>query len=80
MKELVHAFSSTSFPGCSLYLEVERGPWERGWLLAVRISVNWMHLGSLKSTQEATVALGYSLEQLSRFFPIRALQTSRMYP
>ena len=27
-----------------------------------------MHLGSLESTQEARVALGYRLEQLSRFF------------
>ena len=33
-------------------------------------------LGSLESTQEARVALGYRLEQLLRFF--RALQTSRM--
>ena len=38
----------------------------------------WMHLESLKSTQEARVALGYRLEQLLRFF--RALQTSRMHP
>ena len=33
------------------------------------------HAGSLKSTQEARVALGYRLGQLLRFF--RALQTSR---
>ena len=38
----------------------------------------WMHLGSLESTQEARVALGYRLEQLLRFF--RALQTSRVHP
>ena len=31
------------------------------------------HVGSLESTQEAGVALGYCLEQLLRFF--RALQT-----
>ena len=37
-----------------------------------------MHLGSLESTQEARVALGYRLEQLLRFF--RALQTSRVHP
>jgi len=36
-----------------------------------------MHLGSLGSTQEARVALGYRLEQLLRFF--RALQTSRVH-
>ena len=36
-----------------------------------------MHLGSLESTQEARVALGYRLEQLLRFF--RALQTSRVH-
>ena len=34
----------------------------------------WMHLGSLESTQEARVALGYLLLQLLRIF--RALQTS----
>ena len=34
------------------------------------------HLGSLESTQEARVALGYRLGQLLRFF--RALQTSRV--
>ena len=28
----------------------------------------WMHLGGLLSTQEARVALGYRLGQLSRFF------------
>ena len=38
----------------------------------------WLHLGSLESTQEARVALGYRLEQLLCFF--RALQTSRVYP
>ena len=38
----------------------------------------WMHLGSLESTQEARVTLGYHLEQLLRFS--RALQTSRMHP
>ena len=38
----------------------------------------WMHLGSLESTQEAKVALGYRLEQLLRFF--RALQTFRVHP
>jgi len=27
-------FWTTSFPGSSLYLEVERGPWERGWDLS----------------------------------------------
>ena len=50
-------------------------------LLAVRIHVYvefWMHFGSLKSTQEAWVALGYRPEQLLRFF--RALQTSRVHP
>ena len=38
----------------------------------------WMYLGSLESTQEARVALGYRLEQLLRFF--RALQTSCVQP
>ena len=37
-----------------------------------------MHLGSLESTQEARVALGYRLVQLLRIF--RALQTSRVHP
>ena len=43
-------------------------------LLAVHYRV-MEHLGSLESTQEARVALGYRLGQISRFF--RALQTSR---
>jgi len=34
------------------------------------------HLGSLESTQEARVALGYRLAQLLHFF--RALQASRV--
>ena len=34
------------------------------------------HVGSLESTQEAGVALGYCLGQLLRFF--RALQTSNV--
>ena len=38
----------------------------------------WMPLGSLESTQEAGVALGYRLVQLLRIF--RALQTSRVHP
>ena len=38
----------------------------------------WMHLGSLESTQEARVALGYCLGQLLRIF--RPLQTSREHP
>ena len=38
----------------------------------------WMHLGSLESTQEARVALGYRLVQLLRTF--RALQTSCVHP
>ena len=38
----------------------------------------WIHLGSLESTQEAGVALGYHLVQLLRIF--RALQTSRVHP
>ena len=38
----------------------------------------WMHSGSLESTQEARVALGYRLVQLLRIF--RALQTSRVHP
>ena len=37
-----------------------------------------MHLGSLESTQEARVALGYRLVQLLRIF--RALQTCRVHP
>ena len=37
-----------------------------------------MHLGSLESTQEARVALGYRLVQLLRIF--RVLQTSRVHP
>ena len=44
-------------------------------LLAVHYRV-MEHFGSLESTQEATVALGYRLGQLLRFF--RALQTSRV--
>ena len=35
-------------------------------------------VGSLESTQEARVALGYRLMQLVRIF--RALQTSRVHP
>ena len=38
----------------------------------------WMHLGSLESTQEARVALGYCLVQLLHIF--RALHTFRMHP
>ena len=38
----------------------------------------WMHSGSLESTQEARVALGYRLVQLLRIF--RALQTSQVHP
>ena len=44
-------------------------------LLAVHYRV-MEHLGSLESTQEARVALGYRLGQLLRFF--LALQTSRL--
>ena len=33
----------------------------------------WMHLESLESTREASIALGYRLEQLLRFF--RSLQS-----
>ena len=44
-------------------------------LLAVHYRV-MEHLGSLESTQEAKVALGYRLGQLLRFF--RALQTFRV--
>ena len=44
-------------------------------LLAVHYRV-MEHLGSLESTQEATVAIGYHLGQFLRFF--RALQTSRV--
>ena len=44
-------------------------------LLAVHYRV-MEHLGSLESTQEARVALGYRLRQLLHFF--RALQTSRV--
>ena len=38
----------------------------------------WMHLGSLESTREARLALGYRKEQLLRF--PHALQTSCMHP
>ena len=38
----------------------------------------WVHLGSLESTEEARVALGYLLMQLLRIFC--ALQTSRVHP
>ena len=38
----------------------------------------WMHSGSLESTQEARVALGYRLMQILRIF--RALQTSHVHP
>ena len=44
-------------------------------LLAVHYRV-MEHLGSLESTQEAKVALGYRIRQLLRF--LRALQTSRV--
>jgi len=44
-------------------------------LLAVHYRV-MEHAGSLESTQEAIVALGYHLGQLLRF--LRALQTSRV--
>ena len=44
-------------------------------LLAVHYQV-MEHLGSLESTQEARVALGYRLGQLLRYFC--ALQTSRV--
>ena len=37
-----------------------------------------MHLRSLESAEEVRVTLGYSLEQLLRFFC--ALQTSRVHP
>ena len=38
----------------------------------------WMHSGSLESTQEARVALGYRLVQILRIF--RTPQTSRVHP
>ena len=38
----------------------------------------WMHSGSLESTQEARVALGYRLMQILHIF--HALQTSRVHP
>ena len=38
----------------------------------------WVHLGSLESTEEARVALGYLLMQLLCIFC--ALQTSRVHP
>ena len=38
----------------------------------------WMYLGSLESTQEARVVLGYCLKQFLRFFC--TLQTSRVHP
>ena len=44
-------------------------------LLAVHYQV-MEHAGTLESTKEARVALGYCLGQLLRFF--RALQTSRV--
>ena len=44
-------------------------------LLAVHYRV-MEHLGSLESTQEARVTLGYRLGQLLRFF--HAIQTSRV--
>ena len=44
-------------------------------LLAVHYRV-MEHLGSLESTQEARVAVGYCLGQLLRFF--HALQTSHV--
>ena len=44
-------------------------------LLAVHYRV-MQRVGSLESTQEARVALGYRLGQLLHFFP--ALETSRM--
>ena len=44
-------------------------------LLAVHYRV-MEHAGSLESTQEARVALGYRLGQFLRF--LRALQTSRV--
>ena len=44
-------------------------------LLAVRYRV-MEHLGSLESTQQARVVLGYRLGQLLRF--LRVLQTSRV--
>ena len=37
----------------------------------------WMHLGSLESTQEARVALGYRLEELLHF--CCALQTFHLF-
>ena len=45
-------------------------------LLAVRISSYERHLGSLESTQEARVALGYRLEQLLK--PIYTIRLCRM--
>ena len=38
----------------------------------------WMHSGSLESTQEARVVLGYRLVQLLRIF--RVLHISRVHP
>ena len=46
-------------------------------LLAVRRGVYMEHLVSLESAQEARVAFGFLLEQLSCFF--LALQTSRVH-
>ena len=50
---------------------------ENNWVMLLAVHYRVMeHLGSLESTQEARVALGYRLGQLLRLF--RALQTSRV--
>ena len=50
---------------------------KNNWFMLLAVHYRVMeHLGSLESTQEARVALGYRLGQLLRFF--RALQTSRV--
>ena len=55
----------TSFPGCSLsrkyFLEVERGPWERGWKLAC----NWLMMISYHCPN--LVRIGCNANFLSRF-------------
>ena len=43
-------------------------------MLLVVLHQIMVHVGSLKSTQKARIALGYHLEQLLRFF--RSLQAS----
>ena len=59
------------------YAQFHQLCYKKNWFMLLAVYYRVMeHLGSLESTQEARVALGYRFRQLLRFF--RALQTSRV--